>query len=368
VIDTKLLRPFLLFWQAALALGFISGQTAWLRLKMNHYFFMLHLIRQTNLPYSYAEQTKFSGCYSQRFHRLVPVSTGLFLSTLDELPLMDQPKAVANNNFKLIVLATSWGFPGTVDAFCAAAKKEGYDGIEYWWPTGADKQKELFAALKKHQLQVGFLCGASQADYARHLDYFKRMADAAATNTVQRPLYINCHSGRDYFTEDQSQAFIDHTRQLAEKTGILFCHETHRSRIMFAAHITRRFIEKNPSLRLTLDISHWCNVHESLLDDQQETVDIALSRSEHIHARIGHPEGPQVNDPRAPEWGAAVKAHFGWWDKIAQRKKEKGEKLTVLTEFGPPDYMPTLPYTRQALSDQWAINAHMMHLLRKRYG
>jgi hypothetical protein len=41
--------------------------------------------------------------------------------------------------------------------------------------------------------------------------------------------------------------------------------------------------------------------------------------------------------------------------------------MTILTEFGPPDYMPTTPYTRQPLADQWAINVHMMHLLRKRY-
>ena len=136
---------------------------------------------------------------------------------------------------------------------------------------------------------------------------------------------------------------------------------------MYAAHVTRKFIEKNPELKLTLDISHWCNVHESFLADQQETVDLALSRTEHIHSRIGHPEGPQVSDPRAPEWGDAVKAHFAWWDKVIERKKKNGERMTVLTEFGPPDYMWTLPYTRQPLSDQWAINVYMMQVFRKRY-
>lgn len=95
---------------------------------------------------------------------------------------------------------------------------------------------------------------------------------------------------------------------------------------------------------------------------------MALERVEHIHARIGHEEGPQVNDPRAPEWEAAVKQHFAWWDKVAERKKRNGERMTILTEFGPPTYMPTLPYTRQPLADQWAINVYMMKLLRQRYG
>jgi hypothetical protein len=105
-------------------------------------------------------------------------------------------------------------------------------------------------------------------------------------------------------------------------------------------------MESLPELRVTFDVSHWCNVHESLLGDQAETLDLTLQRVDHIHARIGHPEGPQVNDPRAPEWDSAVKAHFAWWDKIVELKKQKGEVLTILTEFGPPDYMPTLPYTR----------------------
>ena len=136
---------------------------------------------------------------------------------------------------------------------------------------------------------------------------------------------------------------------------------------MFSAHITRQFIENIPELRLTFDVSHWCNVHESLLDDQQETVDLAIARTEHIHARIGHAEGPQVNDPRAPEWEQAMKSHLNWWDKVVSRKRKEAGVMTILTEFGPADYLPSLPYTRQPVSDQWAINVHMLNLLRKRY-
>jgi hypothetical protein len=137
--------------------------------------------------------------------------------------------------------------------------------------------------------------------------------------------------------------------------------------MLYAAPVARHYMDTIPELRITFDVSHWCNVSESLLEDQQETLDLTLSRVDHIHARIGHPEGPQVNDPRAPEWESALKAHFSWWDKVVEAKKKAGERLTVLTEFGPPDYMPTLPYTRDPLSDQWAINVHMLQLLRKRY-
>ena len=271
------------------------------------------------------------------------------------------------NKLSLKIFGTNWGFVGNTDAFCAAIKKEGYDGLEIWWPGTKEKQKELFTALKKYSLDVGFLCGSSEKEYAAHLDIFKRQINAASTEYEQKPLYINCHSGKDFFTYDQNKAFIDHTTAATAKTGIPIYHETHRGRMLFAAHIARQFMEKNPELRLTLDISHWCNVAESLLQDQQETVKLALSRTGHIHSRIGHEEGPQVNDPRAPEWEAAVKAHLAWWDAVVEQKVKSGETLTVLTEFGPPNYLPTVPFTHQPIADQWAINVHMMHLFRKRY-
>ena len=277
------------------------------------------------------------------------------------------PNTNMNNNFKLKVLATNWGFNGTLDAYCAKAKKEGYDGIEIWWPLEKKDQDELFSLLKKHELEVGFLTAGSDSNYQKHFDQFIQMIDAAANETIQRPLYINCHSGRDYFSYEQGKTFIDHTIALAKSTGIKICHETHRSRLLYSAPVARHYIETIPDLRITFDVSHWCNVHESLLEDQPETVNLALQRVDHIHARVGHAEGPQVNDPRAPEWDHAVKAHFAWWDKVVELKKLKGDTLTILTEFGPPDYMPTLPYTRQPLADQWAVNVYMMQQIKNRY-
>lgn len=294
-------------------------------------------------------------------------ASSLMVSALDTMAL-DQPlKVPAAKGYQLKVLATNWGFEGTTDAFCAKAKKEGYDGIEVWWPGTAQAQQELFDALKIYGLEVGFLCGGYQSVPEEHFKTFQAAIEAAATNTRQKPLYINLHSGRDYFSEAENQQFINLSTRIAQESGIKVCHETHRGRMMYSAPVTRNFIEKNPSLKLTLDISHWCNVHESLLADQPENIRKALERVEHIHARIGHAEGPQVNDPRAPEWDAAVKAHFAWWDKVVERKKAKGEVMTFLTEFGPADYMWTLPYTRQPLADQWGINVHMMKLLRQRY-
>ena len=295
-------------------------------------------------------------------------TSALYLSSLEPFFISKKTEFSMDKNYKLTIMATSWGFDGSMDEFCAKVKKEGYDGVELWWPTDNKKaQDEIFTALKKYNLEIGFLCGGGQRDPQEHLEFYKKMIDAAAKQQVQRPLYINNHSGRDHYSFEQNKKFIEHTTVLSKETGISIVHETHRSRMLFAAHVTKEFIEKIPELRINLDISHWCNVHESLLSDQTAAVQLALDKADLIHARIGHPEGPQVNDPRAPEWENVVKQHFEWWDIVVERKKKNGERMVFLTEFGPPDYMPTMAYTRQPLADQWAINVHMMNLLRKRY-
>ncbi|MBS1977642.1 MAG: TIM barrel protein [Bacteroidetes bacterium] len=271
--------------------------------------------------------------------------------------------ANAAAGFELIVLATNWGFQGSWNEFAHKAKTAGYDGVEVWYPSDAADRDQFEKAVAGEGLRYGFLVGGSDRDFNTHFSQFRTSLDAAVK---MKPLYINCHSGRDHFSFEQNKQFIDLTNDVSAKSGVPIYHETHRSRILYSAPVCRQFMEKTP-VRLTLDISHWCNVHESLLEDQTETVTMALSRTDHIHARIGHQEGPQVNDPRAPEWKKALDAHLAWWDEVVKRKKSEGKRLTFLTEFGPVDYMPAIPYTRQPVSNQWEINVHMMDLIRKRY-
>ena len=293
---------------------------------------------------------------------LAAATTTFLMNPLENLATPAKLKAAPG--FSLTIMATNWGFPGSWDEYCSKAKAEGYDGCEIWWPTDVADRAKMFEALNKHGLKFGFLWGSGEADFKKNQSQFE-----AALNDIAKakPIYINCHSGRDFFTADQKLEIIAFTTKLTQTTGIPVYHETHRGRALYSAPVTRELIEKSKDLRITLDISHWCNVHESLLADQEETIKLVLSRVDHIHARVGHAEGPQVSEPRAPEWESAVKAHFAWWDTVVAAKKKEGKALTVLTEFGPPDYMWTTPYTRQSLANQWEINVHMMNTFRKRY-
>ncbi len=287
---------------------------------------------------------------------------GLFLN--DNYLDKARPAFAVPANFSLHIFATNWGFPGSVDAFCAQAKEAGYDGVEVWLPTAEKDQEALFAALEKHQLSHGFLAAGGNRFFDKHQSQFEASVEAAVKH---RPAFINCHSGRDYFTFEQNQRLIDFTTQVSESSGIPVYHETHRGRMLFAAHIARDFLQAVPSLEVTLDISHWCNVHESLLQDQEESVQLVLERTGHVHSRIGHAESPQVTDPRAPEWTEAVNAHWAWWDQVVEHRIDQGKPLTMTTEFGPPHYLAVVPYTQQPLADQWDINVHMMKQWRERY-
>jgi sugar phosphate isomerase/epimerase len=288
--------------------------------------------------------------------------SALALNSLDSMATSTNIKS--QPGYQLLVMGTGWGYAGSTEEFCLKLKGYGYDGAEFWFPQEEKERDQILSTFKKHNLKYGFLVGGNNADYKKHFEQFTSALNGAVKFN---PVYINCHSGRDHFSFEQNKTFIDATTKAAKDSGVSIYHETHRSRILFAAPVARQFIEKLPDLRITLDISHWCNVHETYLDDQAETLAMTFDRVGHIHARIGHPEGPQVNDPRAPEWKHAVEKHFEWWDKIVNKKKQEGKLMTFLTEFGPIDYMPSLPYTRQPLADQWEINVHMLNTLRARY-
>jgi hypothetical protein len=183
-----------------------------------------------------------------------------------------------------------------------------------------------------------------------------------------KPLFITSHTGKDFFSFEQNEHLLTLAQNIANTTGVKIIHETHRGKFSFAAHITRDYLLKMPWIRLTLDVSHWFAVAESYLADQVDAVELALSHTDHIHARIGYAHGPQVGDPRSPEWKEVVHKHLALWDQVLRMQKDQSAKqFTFTPEFGPPPYMQLQPFTNTPLASQWDINVYMMNLLKERY-
>lgn len=265
-----------------------------------------------------------------------------------------------------LVLMTDWVTPLPAVELVAHALEQGYDGIEAWWPAEPAAQRMLRAAVENAGVELSLLVGSAQPEPATHIAEIERqLRDVAASGLA--PLHVTLHAGRDHWDDadhDRLAGTIVDNRQI---TGLDVLVEMHRSRMLYAAHAARRILQRHRDLRVTFDVSHWLVVAESMLEDQSASVELAIERADHVHARIGHPQGPQVNDPEAEEWREVVDQHLQWWDKIVRRLRSEGRPVTFLAEFGPVDYAPSAPGTRQPIRDPEASNQWMQHVLRERY-
>jgi sugar phosphate isomerase/epimerase len=249
------------------------------------------------------------------------------------------------------------------DLFCRQVKEAGYDGIEYAIASTVSEKEldEVWELVAKHDLKIlPQHFDTYKADFSKHFDLFSQWMEKMKSYPAKK---INSQTGKDFFLFDQNKKLIE----AANNSGLNIVHETHRNKFSFAAHIMKPYLQIIPALRITLDASHWVCVAESYLEDQQHAIDLAISRTDHIHARVGYPEGPQVPDPRIPECREALNKHLAWWDAVVERKKQENAELTITPEFGPFPYMVHVPATGEPVCDQWDVNHWMMEMLRKRY-
>lgn len=248
-------------------------------------------------------------------------------------------------------------------SFFQQVKRAGYDGVEMSIPKEVRTKNEILQLLKTFDLEIiAQHWETSTSHFSEHKkEYRERLKNLASIE----PLFINSQTGKDFFDFEQNAELFEISREISREYGIKIIHETHRGKFSFAAHLTAEYLRRIPDLRITLDISHWVNVAESWLEDQEAHVALAQTRTDHIHARIGFPEGPQIPDPRAPEWKVAREYHVRWWQGVLDyRKRENRAPLTITPEFGPYPYMILLPYSNKPIANQWEINAFMMSYLK----
>jgi hypothetical protein len=266
---------------------------------------------------------------------------------------------------KTLFFRSTWGMemPSLEDAL-RKIQAAGFDGVEMGVPAdlkACAQARQLLDHLGLALVVQQWTAGRAAAEHATSFEAQYERAVAL------KPLHVNSHTGRDYFSLEENLAVFDRAAELETAAGVPVLHETHRGRALFSSTSTAALLAVRPRLRLTADLSHWCCVHESLLEEQQPAVERALSRSYAIHARVGYSQGPQIADPRDPKWQPEMAAHLAWWREIAQRREAEGcEVLAVCPEFGPPPYMVTLPQTQKPIADLWEVNCYMRDWLEGR--
>jgi sugar phosphate isomerase/epimerase len=229
----------------------------------------------------------------------------------------------------------------------------GYDGVETSVPT------------LKEARRLGFDTPALAMLFTEDVETLRAgLAEAREVGAEA----VNVHAGKDWFTFQQGCMFFEGALEAVEESGLTVTFETHRARLLFDPVSTAAYLRKFQNLRITADFSHWTCVCGSLLHDQEESVELAIQHTSLIHARVGHTEGPQVPDPRVPQWQEPVDRFLGFWDRIKAAHEARGEAvLRVDPEFGPPNYMWTDPATGQPLADLWDVCKWMRDTLRERW-
>lgn len=259
----------------------------------------------------------------------------------------------------ILYFCTTWGQKtSSWDDFFYKIVSQGYDGVETDLPP--EKERTMFMdGLDKHGLKfIAQHWETTDGNFKGHRkQYEERLRQLASL----KPLFINSHTGKDFFSHEQNTVLLDTAESIARDTGVQIVHETHRGRFAYAAHVTAAYLKERPALRLTLDVSHWCVVAESLLQDQPAAVKLAVQHTAHIHARIGFAQGPQVADPSSSVYDDALAFHLKCWDKVVSNYKH--DLLTITPEFGPAPYMPlSMP-----VDQQWQNNLYIMNFLKNRY-
>jgi len=257
----------------------------------------------------------------------------------------------------------AWGMEYLpMEEFLRLVKTSGFDGVEIALDPEKDHLNRVWKLFRAYELDMLVQHPFARGNTPQELldDYtgkLERLMDL-------QPVTVNCHTGRDYYSVAVNRRFIEEASLLSRKHGVAVTHEIHRGRFSFCTALIGDYLAAFPDLALTADFSHWCVVSESLLEDQQATMEKVIPHCSHIHARVGHAQGPQVPHPEDPGYARELDAHLRWWKEILFCHELRGRKeLTITCEFGPPPYLQTLPFGGAAIGSQHEMNMSMKKYL-----
>jgi len=255
---------------------------------------------------------------------------------------------------RLVLVRPLWGVDLSrgLAPFAPLWRERGYEALEAAMRMVPDRT-DLARALRHHGFRLIpqiHTHGLDPGGPVRvHLESLTRQLEECLD---LEPLFFNAHSGYDGWTEAEAIDFFGQALELEARLGVTICHETHRQRYLGIPWHLPALIRAFPTLKLTCDFSHWVCVCERLLPDLDDILGGAARHCHYLHARVGFEQGPQVPDPRAPEYARHLAAHEHWWRQVWTAQQARGMSQSPLApEFGPPPYLSTIPYTQAPVAE-----------------
>jgi sugar phosphate isomerase/epimerase len=169
------------------------------------------------------------------------------------------------------IFAAHWGNNELEpQVFIDRVKAAGFDGIEMSLPLDVAAARRLDAPHRRRR--PGPDRGAVGDRVPPDFDAQAALAELLHNACAAKPLHINSHTGKDFFTPEQNRELLDLAADISRQHGVPIYHEIHRSRFSGHPMLLLPYLQQMPDLQLTADLSHWCCACESLLEDQPETL------------------------------------------------------------------------------------------------
>lgn len=273
---------------------------------------------------------------------------------------------------RLDIFRSLWGYRGSWQQALDEAFSAGFDGLEARIPETAAQRSANARILRDNDAPyIATLFTSTpvlprQSDSPQvHLEDLRMKLDWAAE---LGPRLVNVLPGNDRWALGEQVDFFARAVELADASDLHVCFEIHRGRSLYSPWVTLEVIRQVPELRFTSDISHWLVTCERLLDDPADDLSAFVERVDHIQARVGYDQGPQVPHPGAAEYAEHLAFHQRHWERIWRSQEQRGRQVTTLTpEFGPDGYLHHLPFTDVPVADLWQLNQWMARCERQHF-
>lgn len=273
---------------------------------------------------------------------------------------------------RLEIFRTLWGYRGSWQQALDELLSAGFDGLEARVPETAAQRTTNARLLREQRVPYIATLFTSTPVLPRQADsldaHLRDLANKLDWAAELSPRLINILAGNDRWPLAEQVEFFGRAMELGKASGQRCCFEIHRGRSLYSPWVTLELIGQLPDLRFTSDISHWIVTCERLLDDPTDDLTAFIERVEHIQARVGYDQGPQVPHPGAPEYSDALAFHQRHWESIWSSQERRGLEVTTLTpEFGPDGYLHHLPFTDAPVADLWQLNQWMARCERQHF-
>lgn len=264
---------------------------------------------------------------------------------------------------KLDVQMSWWGMNGIrpadpdhaldLEAKLRFIAKAGFDGVNAFIPE-REQAADWRRLLDQYRLTLSVNAYPKTAEDM--VAFIKKLT--AYEGTVQ---YVNAQVLTPFVIDAEAEQLLYDIDRLARDAGIQVFIETHRGTITQDLLRTVQYINRLPSLRLTIDFSHYVVAGEmrTVSEEAEALLQTLLTRTSSIHARVSNGEQVQVNVGENGEH-PMLEHYERWWESgmrhwLAQASGE--DRFPFVCELGPPPYAITVDdygARTEEISDRWA--------------